>query len=110
MDDHPAPDPGSLLQIERTNTAAEVRIVLIGELDIASATRLREVLDDASTAAAAVVRVDAAALRFIDAAGIGELVRAHAVLQTAGRSLVLENLSATAQRTFRLAEAGWLID
>ena len=86
------------------------RVAVSGELDVASAHLLRSILDEAIDADAAEVRLDLAGLRFCDAAGIGEFVRARARLTRQRRRLILEQVPSSIQRTVRLAEAELLLD
>jgi anti-anti-sigma factor len=85
------------------------RVVVIGELDVACADALRSMLDQAIAAGDSDVRLDLAGLRFCDAAGIGELVRARAQLDRQHRRLILERVPCGIQRTVRLAEADLLL-
>src|SRR5215210_3199497 len=54
----------------------EVRVVVSGELDLATAPTLRGAIDEAVTRGRERVVVDLAAAPFIDSSGISELVRA----------------------------------
>lgn len=85
------------------------RVVVIGELDAACADALRSMLDEAISADVEEVRLDLAGLRFCDAAGIGELIRARAQLDCQHRTLILEHVPCRIQRTVRLAEADLLL-
>ena len=85
------------------------RIVVVGELDVACADALRAMLDEAIAAEVAEVRLDLGELRFCDAAGIGELVRAWARLERQHRQLILERVPCGIERTVRLADAGLLL-
>lgn len=86
------------------------RVAIFGELDVASADTLRSILDEAIDAGVAEVRLDLAGLRFCDAAGIGEFVRARARLTRQHRRLILEQVPCGIQRTVRLADAEVLLD
>jgi anti-anti-sigma factor len=88
--------------------ARTARIVVTGELDVACIDALRAVLDDAIAAGVAEVRLDLAGLRFCDAAGIGELVRARVELARRHRRLILEQVPCGIERTVRLAGADLL--
>lgn len=67
-------------------------IRLVGEIDIATAQQLRTELLSAIAAAPArtEIRVDLAGMTFIDATGIGALVRAKHAASRAGVSFVLD--------------------
>jgi anti-anti-sigma factor len=99
-----------LFEAELDITAEVARVALSGELDIAAAERLHATFERAIASDAPEVRVDLADLRFIDAAGIGELIRAHAELGRANRRMIIARVPTTLRRTMRLAEADWLLE
>ncbi|MDT4921246.1 MAG: hypothetical protein QOI15_2148 [Pseudonocardiales bacterium] len=105
----PPPDAGPLFDVELALGATVAVVTLRGELDIASAGRLHAALETVAGSDVAVVRIDLGELRFIDAAGIGELVQLHVELAAAGRRLSLDRARPRLLRTFRLAEADWLV-
>jgi anti-anti-sigma factor len=104
---HPHDEPLFHAALELSGQTA--RVVVIGELDVACTDALRSMLDEAIAAGVGEVRLDLAGLRFCDAAGIGEFVRARAELLRRHRSLILERVPCGIQRTVRLAEADLLL-
>jgi anti-sigma B factor antagonist len=70
-----------------------VRVDVIGEIDLATAPRLRVALlaAIAATAAGTEIRVNLAEVTFIDAIGVGVLVRARGAASRAGVGLSLEH-------------------
>jgi anti-sigma B factor antagonist len=72
------PPPEELLAIERTRVGEAAVISLTGEVDGATAPRLREVVLDALSAPDTdVVVVDLTDVTFLSSAGLGALVEAH---------------------------------
>ena len=74
-----------------------------GELDLATVHAVREAVAVLARGPGRVVTIDLAELRFIDACGIGEMVRIAAWLRSSGRQLTLTRPSARIRRTFALA-------
>src|SRR4051794_33453545 len=108
--DVPPPERRPLFDVDLAVSPTEARVTLRGELDIASTDRLRAALKTVVGSAAPEVRIDLGELRFIDAAGIGELVRLHVELTAAGRRVGVDHARAGLLRTLRLAEADWLLE
>jgi anti-sigma B factor antagonist len=79
-----------------------VTIVLSGELDLASAPRLRNVLADLVACGMRHVIVDLANLSFIDSTGIGILVADLKRLREDGGSLTVRNAAPQAYRIFEM--------
>ena len=69
------------------------RVVLIGELDIASVESLRIVLDQALLESEEQIRIDAAQLSFIDSVAISELLRYQVAAAAQRRRLRIESAS-----------------
>ena len=67
----------------------EAVITLAGELDLASAPVLHELLLEAASAGAETIKIDVQRLTYVDSAGLGVLVSAHKRLQSNGGSLVI---------------------
>ena len=89
---------------------ARARIVVTGELDFATVQVLREAGDVLMSETAEEITIDLGRLQFIDAAGLGEIVRLRVTLIAAGRRLILSRLSPRIRRTFAmggLAELVW---
>lgn len=66
---------------------------LVGDLDIASATPLRECLERQIALGRRYLRLDLAGLTFVDATGLAELVRAHHELLGRRGTLVITAMS-----------------
>jgi anti-anti-sigma factor len=80
-----------------------VLVALAGELDIASAVPLRQVLATVvATADAARVLLDMRNVRFIDCVGIGLIVEASAAARADGRVLHVSAPCGAAPRLFRI--------
>jgi anti-sigma B factor antagonist len=84
-----------------------VTVVLTGELDLATAPKLRSALADLAGGGIVHVIVDVANLGFIDSTGIGILVADFKRLTSNGGSLAVRNAGA---RIYRIFEMTGLID
>ena len=81
-------------------TDGVVRVAVVGDLDCASAPRLRQVLDGVADDRRAVV--DLRSTEFVDCAGISALVVAYERRRQLGGELVLEAPSTAARRVLQL--------
>ena len=79
-----------------------VVVHLQGELDMATADRLRQVLDGAMTRDADALVLDLTHLTFIDSTGIGVLVGASQRARRHGRSFVVRHAGRSVLKTLRL--------
>jgi anti-sigma B factor antagonist len=77
----------------------EQRVVIRGELDLATAPRLERALNGLRGD----VTVDGRGLDFIDSTGLRVLVRAHNRATEQDRRLVIEGLSTRCRRVFEVA-------
>jgi len=77
-------------------------LALGGELDLASAPALEQLLDDAGEIAVDRVEVDLSGLRFSDCAGLHVLLNAHRRLRGNSQKLVLRRGPRAVQRLFEL--------
>ncbi len=77
-------DPGFNLVTARSGDAVVVRV--IGELDLATAPQLREILADLASLGALHVTVDLGELAFVDSSGLGVLVTGLKRLRAAGET------------------------
>jgi len=75
------------------------RVVVRGELDLATAPRLERVLRGLGGD----ITVDCQHLDFIDSTGLGVLAQAHARMAEQDRQLVIEGLSPRCRRVFEVA-------
>jgi anti-anti-sigma factor len=74
-------------------------VVVSGELDLASAPKLRSALADATGS----VRVDLGAVTFLDSSAISVLVEAQQRLDAAGGGLVLHSLAGQTRHVLEIA-------
>lgn len=87
-----------------------VRMVLVGELDIATAPDLHTRLEEVTARGRGDVHLNMAGLGFCAAAGVTELLLARRSLAALGRRLVLTAVPEQIARTIRLAEGDALLD
>jgi anti-anti-sigma factor len=85
----------------RTTTAGAV-ITVQGELDVATAPRLRAAADALAPASGQVLVVDLAGVTFCDSSGISALIAARNVAEDAGAGVALVAVPARLARTFAL--------
>lgn len=78
-------------------------IAVTGELDAIASLQLRWRTNDALAAGCHHISVDLTGLTFIDAAGLGALVRLRRTVQHYGGSLTLVGFGATFRRACKLA-------
>jgi anti-anti-sigma factor len=101
--------PRSQFQTERDSNNGVVRVALSGELDLASAPIVEEVLDAVISDGSAVVMVDLREVKFIDSSGLHALLRARTGADTSGKGLILVGASDAAQRLFELTGTQFLL-
>jgi anti-sigma B factor antagonist len=88
--------------------AGDVRVVRLGgELDLASAPRLTELLDEV---VAPRVVIDLSGLAFIDSSGVAALVRALRQMDRDGQTLTLTRPSHTVVRVFEILGISSLLE
>ena len=80
--DRPEPAPAGL-RLERVTASDDVRVIVHGEVDIATASRLREEVVEAGASKPPHVTLDAGGLSFIDSSGLSALVEARDALAPA---------------------------
>lgn len=97
--DGPAP---AVMHVSRVPGPFGVHLRLAGELDIASAGRLREVTSMLSERDLANLCLDLTDLEFLDAAGLRALLATHALVTGHGGRLVLTGLRPLARRVLRI--------
>lgn len=103
-DSHRLDQDRRLLDIAVSRVTARVDAALNGELDIAGARRLRAVLDGLRRDGLLEVTIDMSRLDFLDAAGLGELVRAHTEFGAAGGRIVLCRVQPRHRRLLEITE------
>ena len=72
-----------------TYSGSEAVITFAGELDLASAPVLHELLLEAASGGAETIKIDVQRPTYIDSAGLGVLVSAHKRLESNGGGLVI---------------------
>ncbi len=80
------------------------RVVLTGELDIASVESLRIVLDQALLESEEQIRIDAAQLSFIDSVAISELLRYQVAAAVQHRQLRIQRASRSVTEVLNLLD------
>ena len=95
------PDPTFALLTDHDGDAVVVRVV--GELDLATAPQLRELLVDLVARGSRHVTLDLADMAFIGSPGLEVLVAGLQRLRDFGGELALRAPSATASRVFEIA-------
>lgn len=87
-----SPEPLRLTIVDPTD-GADAHLLVVGEVDLATAPQLEAALRDLLTVNAGDLRVDCRGLAFIDSSGVSVLVAAEHELARDGRKLVLKNAS-----------------
>jgi anti-sigma B factor antagonist len=96
----------SELELERGEAADQELLVAVrGEIDMASAPQLRELLDTAIDAGITRVTLDCRGLQFLDSSGIGVLVAARKRLGEGGE-LVLDSPPAHVRKVLEITGVG----
>jgi anti-anti-sigma factor len=85
-----APSDGDLSSRIRWRSPDAVVVEVAGEVDLCSVARLAAVLDEHVRARPGVLRIDLGQVRFLGAAGIRVLLRAHRHAEAAGVHLVID--------------------
>ena len=80
----------------------EAVVKVVGELDLATAPRLRDVLVDLANHGANHVTVDLAGMDFIDSTGLSVLITALKRMRERGGDLALHSPSAAAMKVFEI--------
>lgn len=99
------PDSGStdlVVSVGQTDSYAEV--VLVGELDIATAPMLRARLEELIIDGHCDMRLNVSGLLFLDAAGVGSLVDSRQRLRELGGDLRLHGVHGLALRTLSICD------
>ena len=92
--------------IALVRTDDSVRLVLTGELDIATAPLLDTALEQAEVGGPAKILLDLAAVRFIDSSGLRTLIRAADRAAADGGRIAITGAGPQARRLFELSGAG----
>lgn len=83
-------------------SADEAVVKVVGELDLATAPRLRDVLVELADQGATQVTVDLTEMDFIDSTGLSVLIAALKRLRESGGDLALRSPSAAAMKVFEI--------
>ena len=87
-----------------------VEVTLSGELDLAAAPSVRDILNRAVGSGVGTVRVDVSAVTFLDSTGLNVLVDAWRQARGLGVSFVLTAPPANVRRVFDITNLGALLD
>ena len=80
-----------------------VRVVLRGEIDVATAPKLTAALDELIAQGARLVVLDAADVEFMDSSGLRVIVQSGTKLSEAGGRLLIDGMSGAVQRVLEIA-------
>lgn len=94
--------PATPLNVSRTDDGAVVRLMLSGELDIASTMAFERELLKAEAKAPSVLVLDLAQLRFMGVTGLRAILQSARRARRAGRRLVVTNAVPHITRLFEL--------
>jgi anti-sigma B factor antagonist len=97
------------LSVDRRVAGRRTVLAVGGEIDIATAPRLRNAVDAALASGAAEIAIDLAATTFMDSAGVHVLVDATRRAAELGRSLTIASPSAAVLRVIELAGVAELL-
>ena len=89
---------------------AVIRIALTGELDLASAPVLKDLLSQAEGDGSAAIMLDLRGVTFIDSTGLHAFVRARKRAQENGHRLILVGANEQARKLFELTGTESLLD
>jgi anti-sigma B factor antagonist len=92
--------------IALVETEASLRLVLTGELDIATAPLVDAALDQAEAGSTPQILLDLAAVPFIDSSGLRTLIRAADRAAANGGRIAIAGAGPQARRLFELSGAG----
>ena len=96
------PDRGRNLRIEVANTTSPTTVVLTGEIDIATAPRVRDALIAISNGGEISVVVDMANVTFMDSTGLAALVGPLKRFRSMNGQIVLRSPTGTVQKVLEL--------
>lgn len=101
------PDPVFRVDVRATDT--ELKVELVGELDVSTAPELRRYLDQI-VAADGDVLVDCSELTFADSSGLDTLIRMAKTLRDQGRRLVLTQVRPIVRRAIEVLQITDLVE
>jgi anti-sigma B factor antagonist len=93
-------------EVDVTGDDAAMLVRASGDVDLATSPRLRKALDHAIASGAPLVRLDMAAVTFLDSSGISVLVDTQQRLQEASARLVLHGVGDHIKRVLEISGLG----
>lgn len=100
----------ALLDVDTHEEDGAIRLVLSGELDISSASRVEEELDRVEAERPPVLALDLRGLAFMDSTGLRLIVSADARAREQGRRLAVVRGPEAVQRIFRVTRLDERLD
>ncbi|KDN19148.1 STAS domain-containing protein [Amycolatopsis rifamycinica] len=97
---------GTPFSVTTRTTGAGAVVTVLGELDVATAPRLRAGIEALTLAAGQRLVVDLAGVTFCDSSGISALIAARNVAEAAGAGVALAAVPGRLSRTFGLIGLG----
>jgi anti-sigma B factor antagonist len=95
------------MEIERTGTAAEPVVRIVGEIDVATAPVVRDELASAFAAGARTLTLDLGGVAFVDSSGLGVLVGAlRRLREDRDGRVVICNAQAGVRKVFEITGLG----
>ncbi len=100
----------SLLEISTEEREGQVRVALVGELDIASAPKFEEGLAEAEGGSPELLVLDLRGVEFIDSTGLRAVIAADERARSAGRRFVIVRGPAAVERVFSVTQLDQRLD
>jgi anti-sigma B factor antagonist len=98
------------LEITTERHEGQMRMALVGELDIASAPQFEEGLTEAENDAPGVLVLDLRGVEFIDSTGLRAVIAADERARSAGRRFVVVRGPAAVERVFSVTQLDQRLD
>jgi anti-anti-sigma factor len=92
------------LEITTEEAEGQIRVALVGELDIASTPQFEESLEKIEASAPAVLVLDLRKVEFIDSTGLRAVIAADERARSGGRRLVVVRGTAAVERVFSVTQ------
>lgn len=99
-----SPGVSNRLEVALEPDPQGVRVRIAGELDLATAPELDQLLDEVGNGGYERVLIDLSGLEFMDSTGLSSIVRAYRLADTNGHRLTLRRGSPQVQRLFEITE------
>lgn len=100
---------GQVLHIDVKQGSDQVSLILSGDLDISTTSRLESALAAAEVSGARTIRLDLRGVTFIDSMGLRAILSAQLRMTAEGRDLVLIPGSERVQRVFAITRTADLL-